>query len=166
MSWSEGYNADTYRVIVKDLDGNTVKTVNTPLTSIRITGLTADTTYNIEVYSLYGNDLSADCAALTASTDVVKKLTKPVVMVDNAAAEGTVKVYWNVVEGAVDYRLQFKKADDPSASWITYDKLTTNFGNIGGLAAGTKYVFRVRANGDNIDYYNSDSATVSFVVGS
>ena len=123
-------------------------------TTHKISGLTAGTTYTIQVIATRTN--VADSAPSAEQTGV-PLLGSPTVMV--AAKVDTLTVTWNAVDDATGYKVQWKSgsatypaADEESATHgqatIT-DGGTTTY-KISGLTVGTTYTVRVIATRTNV----------------
>lgn len=146
VKWNPVVSAAQYRVFYKAAGGTWIGFGNTTDTKITVTGLTAGTTYSFTVRCL-----SADGKNFTSNYDTVgksivyqptagTKLATPVISSLSNTVSG-VKVQWNAVAGAAQYRVFYKSGD---GAWVGYGNTTGTSITVPKLTKDTTYSFTVR----------------------
>lgn len=143
-SWSSVSGATAYQVQYRPTGGTWIVLPQSTSTSRNITGLTAGTTYEVQVRSICasGNSLWSSTVTFTTSGGGGSCGTVTGLAASNITST-TATVSWSAVSGAVSYDLDYKLST--SSSWTTYNTTGTAV-NFTGLTAGTTYNTRVRAN--------------------
>ena len=136
LTWTAVSGATQYRV--QRLNGSTWSTVGNPKTnSFTNTGLTNGTSYSYRVLALVDGKWSGASAVVTAAPkgSVIPQNVKA------TAGDKQVKLTWNAVDGASQYRVQRLNG----STWSTVGSPKTNSFTNTGLINGTSYSYRVLA---------------------
>ncbi len=158
LAWNSGENADSYRVDVYNAARTQLlASYETTETSVTLTGLTASTSYSVDVVARSTRYGESTTTTFAAKSDAVTKLAIPTVK----AAPGSTAIYasWNANKDAVAYLVYYKVASSTSA-YTSYGRVYGTSVTLEGLRANTTYSIRVKAVGDNIDHSNSDFRVV------
>ncbi|MFT7588650.1 MAG: arylsulfatase A-like enzyme, partial [Limisphaerales bacterium] len=112
-------------------------------------------TYLITCSAYYGNDKDSECVRklstiFTVDTSEFLDCLIPEGVRHSDLTPRSVKMIWNPVFGAVDYRLRFKKNEGGNTSWSNGVKIQ-NYITIKGLDANSEYTFEVAANCTGLD---------------
>jgi hypothetical protein len=119
-------------------------------TSFSFTGLSVGTKYYFSVAAIVGTTESAKSSQINASTKTATdpdtpatpdKPTTPSNLSASAKSSSTITLSWTAVTGATSYKLYYGKTSNPTTSKET----STNTYTFEGLAAETKYYFKVSA---------------------
>lgn len=144
ISWTAVIGADNYDVDYKESSSSTWinAATATTLTSVDLSGLNSNTTYNWRV--------KVNCAAGTGNYVSAQFVTlapcnAPTGLGSSAITSSSATVSWAAVSGASNYDVDYKEAS--SSTWINAVTATTSTStNITGLSASALYDWRVRAN--------------------
>lgn len=159
--WQAVPGAENYKVFYKKSGGSWTESGCTTANSYTVKGLTSGVTYTFTVRCV-----SADKKTYTSSYDKTGKtityLSVPnLQMVQNVA--GGVKVTWNKVPGAENYKV-FCKTE--GGSWKTSGNTSGSSYTVTGLTEGITYTFTVRcASVDNKSYtsdYNKTGLSITY----
>ncbi|MBP1225009.1 fibronectin type III domain-containing protein [Flavobacterium sp. 1355] len=148
LIWSSVSGATEYRIYK---NGSYVNSVAAPITIGSLSGLTAATTYGIQVKAANASGEGAFSSLVSMATAP----TAPLGLVFNNATSTSVGFYWTAVTGATGYKIYKDNV------YISSVSAPTNTGSLTGLTASTSYNVQVRAYTENS---NSDfSPTVSML---
>ena len=136
-----GYDVE-YRV--KDTSTFTDASHTGTGTSIKVTGLTSETTYEVRVRTTIAND-SSDWASVEALTLIAPPTNLTVS--DRKSTEATIS--WTAPRENIDsYDVLYQKNYDQSTQWTATDTTTTSI-TLTGLSAASNYSVIVAAKDDN-----------------
>jgi hypothetical protein len=138
LSWAAVSGATGYTVQYKTATASTWISANATTNSLPISGLTASTGYVWQV--------KANCSSYSAqasfTTSSSAGCSAPAQLSSTNITQTGATLSWSLVSGATGYTVQYKTA--AASTWIT-SSTTTNAVAISGLAAGTNYVWQVKA---------------------
>ena len=168
LTWDEVPNVARYVVFVKDLDGDTYRSVGTvTTTTFTLESLLPDTTYSFEVLSI-GSDGYYDPSSYSSSISVTTKATgiklgtpTGLTVTNNAVITTKAKstVSWTAVDNTTSYKLEYKKSS--ATTWTSVSTTKVSYA-LTSLDRNTSYDFRITAIGDGTTYLDSDvSSTVT-----
>ena len=148
LSWTASSNATSYKVEMKEGDGDwNVLSSTVTTTSYEATGLKENTSYAFKVTAQKGTITSS------AETVTVKTSTVPIDSVTGLSATATsnsVTLSWNAVENAAKYRIEWYT----SSGWASLATIKDTTYTKSNLSENTGYRFRVFAVKSN----NTESA--------
>ncbi|MDE5770095.1 MAG: fibronectin type III domain-containing protein [Ruminococcus sp.] len=138
LTWKPCMNVTGYEVLIEQ-GGKTVKTLNTSLNSVKISGddIKNYTTYTVSVQSVNGTWRSGYCDSVDVTPLPTKRPDKP----DNVKASGAyraVKVGWSKMDDTQSYSVFYKKADSDE-DYTEISDITSNSYSIEGLEDLTEY---------------------------
>ncbi len=165
ISWTAVSGADSYDVDYKESVSSTWinAATATTLTSVDLSGLNSNTTYNWRV--------RVNCAAGTgnyvnAQFTTLAPCNAPTGLGSSAITSNSASVSWASVSGAANYDIDYKESS--SSTWINAVTGTTSTSrSITGLSASTLYDWRVRANCTSSltsDYSQGQFTTTAVIV--
>ncbi len=165
ISWTAVSGADSYDVDYKESVSSTWinAATATTLTSVDLSGLNSNTTYNWRV--------RVNCAAGTgnyvnAQFTTLAPCNAPTSLGSSAITSNSASVSWASVSGAANYDIDYKESS--SSTWINAVTGTTSTSrSITGLSASTLYDWRVRANCTSSltsDYSQGQFTTTAVIV--
>lgn len=138
LSWGAVSGSTGYTIQYKTTPATTWTTVTSTTTSRAISGLTAGTSYVWQV--------KASCSSYSQQTSFTTTTSSgcsaPGQLSSSNITSSGAMLSWAAVVGATGYTLQYKTAS--ASTWTTVASTTTSR-NITGLAAGTAYVWQVKA---------------------
>ena len=162
FTWESIADATQYAYELKDTDGEVITGGTTTDHSVRLTGLTDNTTYTLEVwaYAAIGSDKGrSSVTTLTATTPPIVPLATPQPVFRN---EGSVVVIeWPAVEHADEYIWECRDADGNICKELSATTQTSI--RITGLEAG-EYLLHIRAVSRQDAYSLSEQADLHFTV--
>ncbi len=141
ISWTAAANALSYNFEYKLSTATTWTSVNTTSTSFGLTGLTAGTSYNVQVQTVCSSGTSVFSATGTFSTTSAVTCNAPGTPSVSAITQTGATVSWTAASGAISYNFQYKLAS--AATYTTVSTTSTSF-VLTGLTAGTSYNTRVQ----------------------
>jgi hypothetical protein len=153
LSWSASNHATGYELWYKVRNASNWTKVDVTSTYYSITGLSANTTYDIQLRAVNSTTwLTSPWVGQTVTT-LAPPAQPPAAPANFAVKSGSVSstgitLTWSGQTGLTGYTLQYKKSSDSESAWTNY---TTNIAGtateiaVTGLAAGTKYDFRLTA---------------------
>jgi len=141
ISWTAAANALSYNFQYKLATATTWTSVNTTSTSFGLTGLTAGTSYNVQVQTVCSSGTSVFSATGTFSTTSAVTCNAPGTPSVSAITQTGATVSWTAASGAISYNFQYKLAS--AATYTTVSTTSTSF-VLTGLTAGTSYNTRVQ----------------------
>lgn len=141
ISWTAAANALSYNFQYKLATATTWTAVNTTSTSFGLTGLTAGTSYNVQVQTVCSSGTSVFSATGTFSTTSAVTCNAPGTPSVSAITQTGATVSWTAASGAISYNFQYKLAS--AATYTTVSTTSTSF-VLTGLTAGTSYNTRVQ----------------------
>jgi hypothetical protein len=154
LNWGAVAGATTYSVQYKTVNATVwTNAGNTTATSLNISGLLNNTTYQWQV--------KTDCssfsptATFTTSTGGGQSCAAPSNLLATNITTLSANLTWTQVSGASSYTVQYKTSS--ASIWQTAGTTGNTFYNLSGLTAGTTYNWKVKANCSNY------SAATSFV---
>ncbi len=116
-----------------------------PYTRLWSNGATTGTISNLAAGTYTVTVTSANGCAATASANIINSaLAVPTGLTTTNITGTTVTLNWGAVTGAANYTILGRKVG--SATWITVSGVTGTFKNIGVIACGQTYEWKVRAN--------------------
>lgn len=145
VTWAVVSGATGYNLQWKLNTASTWNTINNLTTTIySLTGLSASTTYNIQVQAICS---STSTGAFSTPISVTTSANTTTCAVPTGLAAGTLTantatINWTNVSGAQGYNLQWKA--NAATTWTTVSNLTTTSYNLTGLTAATTYNVRVQ----------------------
>ena len=141
ISWTAAANALSYNFQYKLATATTWTSVNTTSTSFALTGLTAGTSYNVQVQTVCSSGTSVFSATGTFSTTSAVTCNAPGTPSVSAITQTGATVSWTAASGAISYNFQYKLAS--ATTYTTVSTASTSF-VLTGLTAGTSYNTRVQ----------------------
>jgi hypothetical protein len=141
ISWTAAANALSYNFQYKLATATTWTSVNTTTTSFALTGLTAGTSYNVQVQTVCSSGTSGFSAIGTFSTTSAATCNAPGTPAVSAITQTGATVSWAAASGAISYNFQYKLAS--ATTYTTVSTTATSF-VLTGLTAGTSYNTRVQ----------------------
>lgn len=149
LSWGAATNAATYQMQYQ-LAGATSWTLSgSPVsgTTGTVTGLTAGTSYNFEVYGLSATSVAGPVSPVASATTTGTLPTQVTGLAPSNPTISSVALEWNASTGAppvITYQVQYKVAT--SATWTNFGApIGTLSAIVSGLQASTSYDFQVYA---------------------
>ncbi len=140
--WAHSPGATKYNINYRKV-GVTAFTSKTVTTNFAdLTGLIANSTYEIKIRAYCGSAFLPFGAVQTFSTTMTAACGKPINNGSTHVSPTTEKLYWNAVTGAVKYQVRLRKAD-LSTPFVNYTALAP-FKNHAGLTPNTTYIWQVR----------------------
>jgi len=143
LNWGGVSGATSYTVQFKTATSTTWMTTSaTSGISLNLTGLTVNTAYNWQV--------KANCSGYSAVSNFTTLNTSsgtcnaPGGLVTSDISTGVATFNWSAVSGATSYTVQFKATS--SQFWSTAGTSSSTIYTVNGLAAGSSYHWRVKAN--------------------
>jgi hypothetical protein len=140
LGWTTS-GAASYNVQYKATAAATWTSVNSTVTSLAITGLTASTAYEFKVKSICSSTSSSAYSASVVFTTAAPACNVPVGLNVSLITASTATLGWTA-SGAASYSVRYKTA--PSAYWTTVTT-TSPTKAISGLTAATAYEFQVKS---------------------
>jgi hypothetical protein len=165
VSWTAVSGADSYDVDYKESTSSTWinAATATTLTSIDLTGLSENTTYD---WRIRVNCTAGTGNYVNAQFTTLAPCNAPTGLGSSAITSSSATVSWSAVSGAANYDVDYKDAS--SSTWVNAVTATTSTSrNITGLIASTLYDWRVRANctsGLTSNYSQAQFTTSAVVV--
>lgn len=151
FSWTAVPGATGYKIYK---NGTYVSTVATIFGSL--SGLTAATAYNVQISAINAAVEGALCTSVSMSTAPV--LTPPAWLTIISPAESTINFAWEAVPGATGYNI-YKNGAFVSS-------VTTNTGQLSGLAGSTTYSVQVSATYGSFEGGLSNPTSMTTATGS
>lgn len=142
-TWNSVSGASAYQVQYRAVGGSWNILAQTSSTSQNITGLTAGTTYEVQVRSICSGVNSSWSSSVTFTTSGGSSCGTVTGLNASNITSTSATVSWSAVSGAINYDLDYKL--NSSSSWTTYNTTSTVV-NFTSLTPGTSYNVRVRAN--------------------
>lgn len=143
-SWNSVSGASAYQVQYRVIGGNWNILAQTNSTSQNLTGLSAGTTYEVQVRSICSGVNSSWSNTVTFTTTGGGSGCGTVTgLAASNITSTSATISWSPVSGALSYDMDYKQSS--SYTWSTFNTTTTAL-NITGLTPGTSYDVRVRAN--------------------
>ena len=146
-SWQSVTNAISYKVLYKVTGSATwldSGTVNSPATSLGITGLAAGTSYDWQVRATCSGG-SGNYVAAQFTTTANVTCNPPTGLSSSAITSTGATVSWGTVSGGVSYDVDYSLSGQNSWTNVATATPSTSV-NITGLSANTGYDWRVRSN--------------------
>jgi len=141
VSWNAVSGSTGYEVQYRQSGGSWTLLPATTYTTLNLTGLTVGKTYEVQVRTKCASGTSAWSPSVSftmgSSCGTVNGLTASNITSTTATAS------WNALSGAISYDLEYKVST--SNTWYLFNTTGTGV-NFTGLAPGTTYNLRVRAN--------------------
>ena len=137
----------------------------TTANSRTIANLSADTAYDVKVYSKGDGTLWTDsdyCAVLSVRTQpkTLAPLDAPTIT-STTSTDDTIVVKWNAVANASGYVVEYKRSTD--SAFAAMPATTATSLTVANLTPETTYKLRVYAIGDGLDYSDSPASLVKAV---
>ncbi|MCC6459503.1 MAG: fibronectin type III domain-containing protein [Saprospiraceae bacterium] len=147
VTWSSVSGASYYQLWYKPASSTIWSAaINTASTAYSLSGLSANTAYNVRVRTVCGN-LSSLYSTSNFTTPAGggggQTCATPGNFTLNSVTSSSAIISWSPVSGATGYDLQIKLAS--SANWLTFVNLPTNVVQITNMQPGKSYQARVRA---------------------
>jgi Pregnancy-associated plasma protein-A/Secretion system C-terminal sorting domain/Fibronectin type III domain/Bacterial pre-peptidase C-terminal domain len=141
ISWAAASGAVSYNLQYKLASATTWTTVSTTATSYALSGLTAATSYNVQVQTVCSASSSVNSASTTFTTSsTTTTCNAPGTPSSSAITQTGATISWAAVSGATSYDFQYKLAS--AATYTTINTTATSY-VLTGLLAGTSYNARV-----------------------
>lgn len=160
ITWGKSKGASSYRVFRKTEGGDWKKLADTTKTSYTDESAASGKKYYYTVRCLDKN--GKYCSTYNKEGKSIKYYAPPKLSkAENV--NGGVKVTWNKVSGAAEYRV-FRKTGD--GDWKKVADVTGTKYTDKSVKSGTKYVYTVRAmdkKGNYISFYNSKGKQITYV---
>jgi len=157
ISWTAAANAVSYNLQYKLATATTWNTVNTASTSYALAGLTAATSYNVQVQTVCSAGSSSFSASSTFTTSsTTTTCNAPATPTASAVSQTGATLSWSAVSGAVSYNFQYKLST--ATTYTTVNTTATSY-VLTGLTAGTSYNARVATVCSSGTSANSGAAT-------
>lgn len=159
LTWTASADANAYMVSYSSDSGTTWSEVQVTSSPYTLTGLDPETDYTIRIRALDTTNQRAKSpwtTTVTATTESsLPELAVPANLATGTMTATDAPLTWDAVTNAVSYHVQYKATADPT--WIDWspDPVGTST-TVTGLTASTSYDFQVRANGDNVEFSDSD----------
>ena len=158
FEWSPVTGTKTYALGYKLTSASSYTYILTESTSATITGLTANTAYNVLVQSREATDAtnydeSAYSSALTATT--LTPLSAPTGLTSSSVTSSSATISWTAVTNASSYQITYT----PSGGTSTTVTSATNSVALTNLSGATSYSVEVVAVGDGTTYMDSSSSS-------
>ncbi|MEO6038628.1 MAG: M12 family metallo-peptidase, partial [Saprospiraceae bacterium] len=147
LAWATVTGATQYTVQYKLNSATTWTTAgNTYAVGFNLAGLTAGQSYNWQVKANCSDYSGIANFTTTGSSGGGGGATcnAPINLSNSNVTSTTAKVSWTAVAGATSYTVQLRLAS--ATTYFTLGTISSTSGNITGLAAGTGYYWRVKAN--------------------
>ena len=158
VSWNALDGAKKYYVAYAEEGAATFVQKSSATTSLTITGLNPDRTYQIKVRAVadgttatVGSDFGA-VKTISTTTLAPSSLTPPSVSVTSRSGDA-ISIAWNAVDGAAGYALQYRKVGE-SITTLNLPANVTSYTPTG-LDSTASYQFRARALGDGLNSLSS-----------
>ena len=158
LTWNPVVGASSYQI---DLywNGEWSYFTKTSGTSIPVTGLMPNTSYQFRIFAYNGNQYSNSTKLTVTTPSAGSTSAKPSAVTGftgSAASTNSISLSWNKVTGADSYQIDVYK----NGKWTYLTKTSGTSFTATGLSAGTSYQFRIFAyNGSQ--YSSSAKVTVS-----
>ncbi|PWB20801.1 fibronectin type III domain-containing protein [Flavobacterium sp. HTF] len=146
FSWTAVSGATGYKIYKNGIYTNTV---SAPVTTGSLSGLTASTTYSIQVLATNGTD----DGSLSPSVSMSTLPSAPIGLVFNSATASSINFSWTPVTGAVGYKIY------KDGAYVSSIAAPATTGSLSGLTASTSYGVQILATNASGD--GSLSGTVS-----
>ena len=162
INWTESVGASKYYVQYKETGATsaTVKSVSANVTSFTLSGIASGSTYEFSVRATGDGDAFVNSGYGAVQSATVKtKLATPEIA--TGATTDSITIDWDSVENASSYTVAY--ALTGGSNYTTKTTTATSF-NLSELLSGGAYDVKVRANGNNILYVDSDYSDVSTVI--
>ena len=143
ISWPAVAGAASYDVIYRAATSGTWinAATATPSTSVQLTGLTSLVNYFVQVRSNCGGAASSNRQTQFAT---ISDCGTPSGLLATNITTTSAMLTWNVVAGAINYDIEYKKSY--SSSWtVAASGISSTSYNLSGLSPVTTYDWRVRA---------------------
>jgi len=160
-TWNSVNNASSYRVqfATNSRFEPVLRTVDSSTTSTNITGLNPSTTYHVRVMAL-GTGGNSDYSTVRSATTAQLSLGTPTITVAQASGSNSIRVTWNQVNNANNYRVQY--ATNATFTGARTVNSSTTSANITGLNPNTTYHVRVMARGtDSVSDSNYSASAMA-----
>ena len=167
VSWNAIAHASGYKVEYKKSSVSNWSThspnPSSSATSVTIPGLTGATSYDFRVTALGDGIYYVNSDPSAVKSAIVKAKLSPTTLSVTGHTHNSISLKWNAIANASSYTLERQVGS--SSTWETVSssisKSATTY-NVSGLSGATLYKFRIKGNGDNVYYVDSDwSNTVS-----
>ncbi len=143
LTWTSVTGVTGYNLQWKTNSATTWTTISNLTTpTYALSSLTASTTYNFKVQSICSSTLtSAYATAVNFTTTTPSPCSAPTGLIASGITSNTVTLGWTAINGAVSYKLQYKKST--ATAWTTVSGVTATTYSLTGLTAGTIYNYQV-----------------------
>jgi hypothetical protein len=145
LTWDAVTDATDYVVrwrVTGETDWTTsTEEITTP--AYTVSGLVADTDYDIEVMATAGSAESPWSATFNASTTPDQTLTDPTNFTAGTPTTTTIPTSWDAVTDAETYDVQWRES--PAGEWESETAIAATSFEVTGLTADTAYDLQVRA---------------------
>ena len=156
-SWTAVTDADDYTIQFRQTGTSSWTNGVIAGTSASLTGLTASTSYEIQVRSncSFGSSAYSSSSNFTTATPA-PVCDAPTGLSTSSVTETTATASWNAATNATGYTIQFRQVG--ASSW-TSSAISTTAANLTGLTASTNYEVQIRTNCASGSSAYSSSAT-------
>lgn len=141
FTWSAVSGAQSYRIVVTNLNNNSNITFSTSSLTYQTYSLNANTNYSYTVAAVCGGIPGVASAAQTFSTPQVSCGTTSSINATNISYN-TARIEWAALAGANQYRVEYKLSTAANYSTIT---TSSTFINLYNLVPSSDYIYRVTA---------------------
>ena len=155
LSWSAVSGSTGYTVQYKTSAASTWTTVNAAGTSTAISGLAASTAYVWQVKASCSAGYSTQSSFTTAASS--SACATPTNLSTSGISSSGATLNWTPVSDAINYTVQYKTS--VASTWSSVTAASNSYA-LTGLAAGTAYVWQVKAN-CSTGYSSQSSFTTS-----
>lgn len=160
VAWNAVSGISSYSIEYKPTSSGAYTSVNANSSSINLSGLTANTSYDVRVRYTCTNGTTADYATTAFTTESSGGSCNAVtgLSVSGVTSSGAT-ISWNAVSGVSSYSVGYKLA---SSSTYTTINTNSNSTSLSGLSAGSGYDVRVNytcSNGQTAPYASSAFTT-------
>ncbi len=159
VSWAAVSGATNYTVEYKTAAATTwTVTTATTTPSKALSGLTANTAYNVRVKTTCGTTVSAYSTTTNFTTSSTTGCGAPTSVAASAITTTGATISWAAISGATNYTVEYKKST--VTTWTVSTATTTTSKALTGLTAATVYNVRVKTTcGTTVSAY---STTINF----
>ncbi len=144
VSWVAVTGAISYNVEYKLASSGTWSQSNVSVTSINLSSLLSNSTYNVRIQTVCNSSNSAFSATSNFTTvNSSSACNVPTGLFASNITTNQAQLSWTAVSGAVSYTLEYKLAS--ASIWIPVS-VTNTFHNLSLLTANSTYNYRVKTN--------------------
>jgi uncharacterized protein (UPF0297 family) len=143
ITWSALSGAGSYTVYYKTAAATVFSQNSSATNSIVLTGLLANTSYNVKIESNCNGIISPASTLLSFKTSVNVCSTSPTGVTISAITGSKARISWASKTGVLSYKLQYKKTG--TSTWTVVSSIFSPFYDITALTPATGYDVQVAA---------------------